>query len=226
MRIWPGTQYPLGATWDGEGVNFALFSENATAVELCLFDKPLGEKESYVIRMRERTHRRLARLPPRRAPRTTVRVPRPRPIRPRSGTPLQSCQAADRTPYAKAISGPVEWNDALFGYTLGDSREDLAWDPRDSAQFVPKSVVVDSSFAWGDDRHPPNTPGRRPSSMNATSRDRRSGIRTSPSSCAARTWGWRLTPSLTHLLSLGVTAVELMRGASIHRRTPLSLTSG
>ena len=56
MRVWPGQPYPLGATWDGEGVNFAIFSENATGMELCLFDEPLGAKESFVIPVRERTH--------------------------------------------------------------------------------------------------------------------------------------------------------------------------
>ncbi len=92
MEVWPGEPFPLGATWDGEGTNFALFSEHAERVELCLFDRRPRDA-----RRPPRRHRaRLALLPARHRPRATVRLPRPRPLRPRPGAPLQPAQAPDR----------------------------------------------------------------------------------------------------------------------------------
>src|SRR5215212_1281354 len=111
----PGHPYPLGATWDGEGVNFALFSENATAVDLCLFDRPDQEKESETIRIEERTNQVWH-----------VFLPDVRPGQ-------------------------------LFGYRIGDPEGDLSFDERNNAQGVPKSVVIEQAFTWGDDR-----PLRRP----------------------------------------------------------------
>jgi predicted alpha/beta superfamily hydrolase len=153
---WPGTPYPLGATWDGQGVNFALFSEQASAVDLCLFDSPNAPYESERIRMPEQTDRVWH-----------VYLPELRPAQlygyriygaydPANGMRFNPAKLLI-DPYAKAISGLIQWNDTLFGYTVGDPAEDLSFDERDSAPNMPRGVVVDPTFDWGDDR-PPRTP--------------------------------------------------------------------
>jgi isoamylase len=141
MKTRPGNPYPLGATWDGEGVNFALFSENATGVELCLFEGPKGSVEMARIPVLEHTD--LA---------WHVYVPGLRPGQ-RYGYRVQGPYEPERghrfnpaklliDPYAKAIDGHVRWNELIFGYTLGHPDADLSRDDRDSATAVPKSVVV------------------------------------------------------------------------------------
>ncbi|HEX8750136.1 MAG TPA: glycogen debranching protein GlgX [Nitrospira sp.] len=150
MRIWPGSPYPLGATWDGEGVNFALFSENATAVDLCLFDRPNDPQETHRIRIEECTdfvwH---------------VYLPEVRPgqhygyrvhglYEPESGHRFNPAKVLN-DPYTKAIAGTIDWSDALFGYRIGDPKADLSLDDRDNTSSIPKSVVIDQAFTWGGD---------------------------------------------------------------------------
>ena len=160
MRVWPGNAYPLGATWDGEGANFALFSESATSVELCLFDQPLRAKETYVILIRERTHSIWHVYLPDVRPGQLYGYRVHGPYAPEKGQRFNPAKLLI-DPYAKAITGPVEWNDALFGYTVADKREDLVWDARDSAPTFP-------SRWWSTPRSPGVTtatrehPGRRP----------------------------------------------------------------
>lgn len=208
MRVWPGEPYPLGATWDGEGVNFTLFSENATAVELCLFDQPLGEKESYVIPIRERTHGIWHVYLPGVRPGQYYGYRVHGPYEPEKGHRFNPAKLLI-DPYAKALSGPVEWSDALFGYTIGGPQADLQWDSRDSAPFVPKSIVVDSSFAWGDDRHP-----RTPWSHTVIYECHVKGLTQQhpevPESLRGTYLGIASDPIIDHLIDLGVTAVELM----------------
>ena len=151
MRIWPGSPYPLGATWDGEGVNFALFSENATAVELCLFERPDDARETHRIRIEECTdfvwH---------------VYLPESRPgqlygyrvhglYEPEAGLRFNPAKVLI-DPYAKAIAGNIDWSDALFGYRIGDPKADLSLDDRENAGSIPKCVVVDQAFTWGGDQ--------------------------------------------------------------------------
>jgi isoamylase len=153
MKIWPGQPYPLGATWDGEGVNFALFSENATAVEVCLFAGPDGNREVTRMRMPEHTNQVWH-----------VYLPDVRPgqlygyrvygsYAPAEGHRFNPAKLL-LDPYAKAITGRLRWSDALFGYTVGHRDADLAQDERDSASGMPKCVVVDSAFNWGHDQFP------------------------------------------------------------------------
>src|SRR5436309_1628125 len=153
MRVWPGSPYPLGATWDGEGVNFAIFSEHATAVELCLFDGRDESTERHRIPFRERTdliwHAYLPDVRPDQLYGYRVRGP----YEPEDGHRFNPHKLLI-DPYAKAISGIIRWSDALFAYPIGDPRGDLAMDTRDSALGMPKSVVIDPAFTWGDDRHP------------------------------------------------------------------------
>ncbi|MCL6601146.1 MAG: hypothetical protein K6T81_20790 [Alicyclobacillus macrosporangiidus] len=157
MKVWPGQPYPLGATWDGAGVNFALFSENATGVELCLFDGPNGHEEEVArIWMPEQTdqvwHVYLPEVRP--GQRYGYRVHGP--YAPEEGHRFNPAKLL-LDPYAKAIAGTVRWSDALFGYTLGHPEADLSRDGRDSADGLPKCVVVDPAFSWGNDV-PPRTP--------------------------------------------------------------------
>ena len=114
--MWPGAPYPLGASYDGGGTNFAIFSEVAERVELCLFDDDGNETR---VDLPERDGPRLARLPAPDRARAALRLPRARPVRPGRG---QRCNPAKLLldPYAKAIDGQIGWNEALFSYRFGD----------------------------------------------------------------------------------------------------------
>ncbi|MGN6637274.1 MAG: glycogen debranching protein GlgX [Mucilaginibacter sp.] len=152
---YPGKPFPLGATWDGKGVNFAIFSENATGVELCLFNGPDDEKESQKIDITERTghiwHVYIPGLKP--AQLYGYRVSGP--YEPENGHRFNPNKLL-LDPYAKAISGTIDWDDALFGYEIGNEQEDLSFSKVDSAPFMTKAVVIDPAFDWGDDK-PPGT---------------------------------------------------------------------
>ncbi|HYB43777.1 MAG TPA: glycogen debranching enzyme GlgX, partial [Candidatus Methylomirabilis sp.] len=155
----PGSPYPLGATWDGAGVNFALFSEHATAADLCLLDPADPAREAQRIRMVEYTDQVWHVYLPEARPGLLYGYRLHGPYEPAEGHRFNPAKLL-LDPYAKAITGGVQWNDALFGYVIGDPEEDLSRDDRDSAPFVPKCVVVDGAFSWGDDR-PPRTPWSR-----------------------------------------------------------------
>src|SRR5215210_6984882 len=156
MRVWPGLPYPLGATWDGAGVNFALFSENATKVELCLFDGPEATVESEKIALPEQTdliwHCYLPDVQPDQLYGYRVHGP----YEPEKGHRFNHNKVV-LDPYAKAVGRDLTWDDSLHGYTLGHPDADLSFDARDSAAFAPLAAVVDPAFTWGDDR-PPRTP--------------------------------------------------------------------
>jgi glycogen operon protein len=150
--VWRGAPYPLGATWDGEGVNFALFSEHAEKVELCLFD-PLGRRERQRIELRERTDNVWHCYLPEARPSQLYAYRVHGPYRPQDGQRFNPAKLlAD--PYAREIAGALRWNDALYGYPVGGKREDLGCDRRDSAPYAPKCRVVDTAFTWGADRRP------------------------------------------------------------------------
>ncbi|MFK4441487.1 isoamylase [Caballeronia udeis] len=146
IRIAEGSPFPLGATWDGEGVNFALFSANATKVELCLFDKN-GEKELERIELPEYTdevfHVYLFGLKPGAVYGYRVHGP----YEPENGHRFNPNKLL-LDPYAKAHVGELTWDPAVFGYTLNADGDDLTFDERDSAPFVQKCQVVDQSFSW------------------------------------------------------------------------------
>jgi len=154
--VYPGDAFPLGATWDGKGVNFALFAENATGVELCLFDNPDSGSESDRIRIMEMDnhiwHIYLPGLRPGQLYGYRVHGP----FEPSNGHRFNPNKLLI-DPYAKAISGTIKWHDSLFGYEIGHPDADLSYSELDSAPFVPKSVVVDAQFDWGDDK-PPQIP--------------------------------------------------------------------
>ena len=150
MRTWPGSPYPLGATYDGSGTNFALFSEAATRVELCLFADdgtetriPLPERDAFV------WHGFLPNVGP--GQRYGYRVHGP--YAPEQG---HRCNPSKLLldPYAKAVDGDIDWDQACFSYTWGD---ESSFNDQDSAPHMSKSVVISPFFDWDNDR-PPRTP--------------------------------------------------------------------
>src|SRR6201985_3800287 len=149
----PGEAFPLGATWDGKGVNFALFSENATGVELQLFKHPADELESEKIQITEKTGYIWHVYVPDIGPGQLYGYRVSGPYEPENGHRFNRNKLL-LDPYSKAMSGTIEWNDALFGYQVGDEKQGLSFSETDSAPFMPKSVVVDSSFDWEDDCSP------------------------------------------------------------------------
>jgi len=149
--IWPGKPYPLGATWDGEGVNFAIFSEHAEKVELCLFDAK-GKQETARLTVPRYTDQIWHCYLPDARPGLLYGYRVHGPYKPSAGLRFNSRKLL-LDPYAKAIHGSIRWHDALFGYHL-DKRDDLIMDRRDSAPWMPKCMVVDTAFTWGGDRSP------------------------------------------------------------------------
>ena len=144
-RLLPGTPNPLGATWDGEGTNFALFSANATKVELCIFDID-GTTELARVTLPEYTnqvfHGYLAGL----RPGTLYGYRVHGPYEPAAGHRFNSNKLL-LDPYARAHRGDITWDPALFGYKV-DTESDLTFDERDSATFMPKCIVVDWEYDW------------------------------------------------------------------------------
>src|SRR5688572_16867874 len=156
MRIWPGRPYPLGATWDGRGVNFALYSEHATKVELCLFDSVEDEKEAARIVMPEHTDMIWHVYLPEVRPGQLYAYRCHGPYEPEQGHRFNANKLL-LDPYAKAIGRIPEPSDSSFGYILGDENVDLSFNPENNAADGPLACVVDEAFTWGDD-HPPKTP--------------------------------------------------------------------
>jgi isoamylase len=208
IRIWPGTPYPLGATWNGLGVNFAVYSEHATRVELCLFDGPQAMQESERIPLPEQTNMVWHGYLPDIRPGQHYGYRLHGPYEPHHGHRFNPNKVV-LDPYAKAIGRPVEWDDAMFGYTIGHADADLSFDGRDSAAFAPLAAVADPSFTWGDDRPP-----RRPWHETVIYEMHLRGFSKLQSRLPERIRGTyeALTTdaALSHLVKLGVTAVELM----------------
>ncbi|HLU90527.1 MAG TPA: alpha-amylase family glycosyl hydrolase, partial [Cyclobacteriaceae bacterium] len=154
--VWPGKPYPLGANWDGEGVNFALFSENATGVFLCLFDAE--EKETARIKLTEHTDQVWHIYLPGVAPGQLYGYRVEGPWDPENGLIFNENNLL-LDPYAKAINGSIDWSDAMFGYPVQnpDEDRDLVKTSSDSASGMNKSLVIDSRFDWEEDVAP-NTP--------------------------------------------------------------------
>jgi isoamylase len=153
LEVRPGKPYPLGASWDGNGVNFALFSENAHSVELCLFENQQAQTENVKIEIQEVTHHvwhvYVVGLGPGQLYGYRVHGP----YEPQNGHRFNPNKLLI-DPYAKALSGTIEWDDSLFAYEIGSEQQDLSFSSSDSAPYVPKSVVIDQQFDWGGDKLP------------------------------------------------------------------------
>lgn len=208
MKVWPGQTYPLGATWDGAGVNFALFSEQATGVELCLFDGPDGSREVTRIRMRENTHYVWHAYLPEARPGQLYGYRVYGPYEPQAGHRFNPHKLL-LDPYAKAIAGTVQWSDALFGYTVGHPDADVSLDERDSAAGLPKCVIVDPAFSWGDDA-PPRIPWHRTVIYELHVKGFTMRHPDVPPELRGTYAGLICPPALDYLQTLGVTAIELM----------------
>src|SRR5690606_8091326 len=203
VRIWPGNPYPLGATWDGAGVNFALFSENATRVELCLFDSATSKRESARIEMRERTDQVFHVYLPDVLPGQLYGYRVHGPYDPRAGHRFNPNKVLF-DPYARSVGRLTCWADELFGYRVGDKGEDLTMDPRDSAAYAPLSQVVETAFSWGDDR-PPATPWHKTLIYETHVKGQTKLDPKVPEPLRGTYLGLASDSVIEHLLSLGVT---------------------
>ncbi|MGH3066626.1 MAG: glycogen debranching protein GlgX [Gaiellaceae bacterium] len=205
-EAWPGRPFPLGATWDGDGTNFSIFSENAERVELCLFDEHDREQR---IALAERTafnwHCHLPGVGP--GQRYGYRVHGP--YDPPSGHRFNAAKLLI-DPYAKAIEGPVDYRAAnVLPYRPGTERGDLDPDPDDDARAIPKCVVIDERFEWDGDRHP-RTPWDETIIYEAHVKgftQRNPGVREELRGTYA---GLASEEAVAYLHALGVTAVELL----------------
>ncbi|GIW52718.1 MAG: glycogen operon protein GlgX homolog [Gemmatimonadales bacterium] len=208
IRVWPGRPYPLGASWDGEGTNFAICSQDAEAVELCLFDGPLAASESERIRLPERTgdvwHGYLPDIRPGQCYGYRVYGR----YAPEEGLRFNPAKLL-LDPYARAISGTIRWDDSLYGYTIGDPAGDLSLDNRDSAAAMPKCVVVDDTFRWDDDQ-PPDIPWQRTVIYECHVKGMTIRHPEVPDPLRGTYLGLATDPVIDHLKALGVTAVELL----------------
>jgi len=207
VKIWPGKPYPLDTTWDGEGVNFALFSENATGVELCLFDSPSG-KEEHRIKLTEHTDQIWHCYLPDARPGILYGYRVYGPYEPDKGHRFNPAKLL-LDPYAKAITGTVKWGDELFGYVVGNPDADISKDERDSADNMPKGVVIDQSYDWEGDR-PPSIPWHKTLIYELHVRGFTKQRTDVPEELRGTYAGLVCPPVLEYIRSLGITAVELM----------------
>ena len=208
MRVWRGNPYPLGATWDGQGVNFALFSEQGTGVELCLFDSPDQTDQSQLIRVTERTDQVWHCYLPDARPGQLYGYRVHGPYEPEKGLRFNPAKVV-LDAYAKTITGDMRWDDTPYGYRIGAPEEDLARDDRNSAAAMPKCVVIDPAFTWGDDR-PPKVPWNRTVIYECHVKGMTQCHPDVPERLRGTYLGMCAEPILRHLQSLGVTTVELM----------------
>ena len=201
-----GTAMPAGAHWDGHGVNFALFSAHAEGVELCLFDET-GERELERIGLNRSGDMWHAYLPGC-VPGTLYGYRVHGPYDPEQGHRFNPNKLL-LDPYARSLQGRLSWDDSVYGYRRGDDELDLGFDTADSAAFVPRSVVVDESFDWRDDR-PPRVPWSRTVIYEAHARGLTQRHPAVPEALRGSFAGLASDAMIDHLLSLGITAVELL----------------
>ena len=153
MKTQPGSPFPLGATWDGNGVNFAVYAENATAVELCLFNSEDDETESSRIKLEDRTYHVWHICIPGLLPGQLYGYRVYGPYEPYRGHRFNPNKFL-LDPYAKAISATLKWHSSMFGYEIGHADVDLSYNSDDSGPFMPRSVVIDPNFDWEKDEAP------------------------------------------------------------------------
>jgi isoamylase len=205
-RVREGVAFPLGATWTGLGVNFTLFSANATKVELCLFDDS-GRDEIKRLELPEFTDEVWHGFLPEARPGTIYGYRVHGPYEPDNGHRFNPHKLL-LDPYAKAVVGNLDWNPAVFGYKM-ESGDDLTFDDRDSAPFMPRCRVIDPAFTWGDDR-PPRTGWDRTIIYELHVRGYTKLHPTVPEVLRGTYRGLTTPEVLDHIRGLGVTAVELL----------------
>jgi len=198
----------LGATWDGAGVNFAIYSEHATVVELCLFDSVRAKRETHRFALPEQTdivwHGYLPDIVPGQI--YGFRVDGP--YDPLRGLRFNVNKVL-LDPYAKSIARDVRWHDCMFGYRIGAADQDLSFDERDNAAYAPLAAVVDPAFTWGDDQ-PPRTPWHETVIYELHVKGFTRQNTAVPSHMRGTYAGLASEASISYLKELGITAVELM----------------
>ncbi|HEY5226003.1 MAG TPA: glycogen debranching protein GlgX [Methylovirgula sp.] len=206
-RLQPGVPYPLGATWDGLGTNFAVFSAHAERIDLCVFD-PSGRREIDRIPLPESTDEVWHGYLPNAHAGLVYGYRAHGPYDPQNGHRFNSHKLL-LDPYARQLSGELRWSDALFGYRINSPRGDLSFDRRDSAAGMLKAVVVDETFNWGDDR-PPAIPWAETVIYEAHVRGL-TFLRDDLRFPDRGTFSALTDPKVVdHLKRLGITAIELM----------------
>ena len=207
MRVWPGTPYPLGATWDAGGVNFALFSEHAARVDLCLFEPGDPAMETVCVSLPERTDMVWHGYLPDVRPGQLYGYRVDGPWDPANGHRFNRAKIL-LDPYAKIIGRALRWNRSLFAFGEGTDGEG-APDPADNAADAPLGAVIDPAFTWGDDR-PPRHPWHETIIYELHLKGLSALNQHIPPALRGTYLGLASEPAIAHLLDLGVTAVELM----------------
>jgi glycogen operon protein len=206
-RLEPGSPYPLGATWDGLGTNFAVFSAHAERIDLCLFD-PQGKRQVATFTLPEFTDEVWHGYLPNAQVGLLYGYRAYGPYEPQRGYRFNPHKLL-LDPYARRVSGELKWSDALFGHRVNSPRADLSFDRRDSAPAMIKAVVTDESFNWADDR-PPNVPWSDTVIYEAHLRGLtmlREEMRTNERGTFAALADPKI---IDHLRRLGITAIELL----------------
>lgn len=202
---WPGSPYPLGATWDGTGVNFALFSENAENVELCLFDNNDAEER---IKIFEKTDQIWHIYLPEAKPGLKYGYRVYGPYKPEEGHRFNPNKLL-MDPYAKAFDRQLTWDNSNFGYIVGDKNEDFSFDERDNAKFMPKGIVIDEAFSWGNDVKP-NIPWHETIIYETHVKGFTKLHPDVPEELRGTYAGLSSTPAINYLKRLGITSIELL----------------
>jgi isoamylase len=207
LVVWPGRPYPLGSTWDGEGVNFALYSEHAEKVELCLFENS-GRRETLRVQLPEQTdmvwHGYLPEVRPGQLYGYRVYGP----YAPEQGQRFNHHKLL-LDPYGKQVQGSIRWSDSNFGYKVGNKHEDLSFDRRDNSAGMPKNRVIDSAFTWGTDA-PPRIPWHETLIYELHVKGFTMAHPDVPAHLRGTYAGLATGPVIEYLTRLGVTSIELM----------------
>jgi glycogen debranching enzyme GlgX len=206
-RVWPGSPNLLGSTWDGKGVNVAIFTENAERVELCLFDEK-GERETSRIALPEYTNQKWHGYFPDLRPGQLYGIRVYGPYDPKNGHRFNHHKLL-LDPYAKRLTGRFTWNDALYAYTVGHPDRDLSFDERDSAPFMPKCVITDTAHTWGGDQ-PPRRAWTDMIIYEAHVRGLTKLHQQVPPNLRGTFGAFATSPVLAYLRDLGVTAIEFL----------------
>jgi isoamylase len=206
--IWPGRPYPLGATPDADGTSFAVYARHAERVDLCLFDPADPSREVRRAALHEKTGHVFHAYLPGIRPGALYGFRAHGAYEPEAGVRFNPAKLLV-DPYARALSGEVDWKGPVFGYPVGAPEQDLARDDRDSAAAMPKGVVVADHFDWGDDRRPA-TPWHRSVIYEVHVKGFTARHPEVPPELRGTYLGLSSPPAIEHLVRLGITAVELL----------------
>lgn len=208
MRVWPGLPYPLGAMWDGRGVNVAVFSEHATVVELCLFESVDDNEEYFRIKLPEQTNQVWHGYFPDLRPGQLYGFRVHGPFAPERGHRFNPNKLL-LDPYAKSVARDVRWHNSLYGYQQGHPALDTSFDKQDSAAYAPLGQVIDTAFTWGNDV-PLRTPWHKTIIYELHVKSFTRLMPGVPERLRGTYSGLATEAAINHLVDLGVTAVELM----------------